>query len=113
MQWGDKTYGGDNLNSIFGSLRKSNGWMNGIRNLLREKKIFEKVSTYHVKINYLLNLYKHNKSADNFRKLNEEMAHMKLMDGLFAHLKHALGLKGEYDGKQINYDCLRKSVEVF
>lgn len=35
MQWGTKTYVDGPLNTIFGSLRKSNGWRNSIRNLIR------------------------------------------------------------------------------
>lgn len=73
MQWGDLTYTADTLSTIFGSARRGNswfgsGWMDGIKNLLREKEntIYSKVSTYHVKINYLLNLYKTAKTADNF-----------------------------------------------
>lgn len=87
--------------------------MKGIRNLMREKQTYEKVSTYHVKINYLLNLYKNNKTSENFKRLSEEMHHMQKMDALFADLKQRLNLKGRYDGNLIDFTCLRSSVNLF
>lgn len=121
MQWGDLKFTTDTLSSIFGSkVRNSNGWfgfewMSGIKNLMREKEksIYERVSTYHVKINYLLNLYKREKTSDNFEKLSLEMHHMKKMDTFFATLKHRFNLKGVYDGKNIDFTCLRRSVDLF
>lgn len=35
MQWGNKSFGIETMSSIFGNLRKSNGWRNSIRNLIR------------------------------------------------------------------------------
>ena len=77
MQWGDLSYTNDTLSSIFGTRRRSNdwfsfAWIDGIKNLVREKEksIYEKVSTYHVKINYLLNKYKASKTYENFERLS-------------------------------------------
>lgn len=40
MQWGDVSFGEDVIVDIFGNMKRSNGIVNVIRNLVREKKIF-------------------------------------------------------------------------
>jgi len=45
--------------------------------------------------------------------LLQEMRSMQLNDNIFYSIKQELGLTGEYNAEEINFDCLKASMDYF
>lgn len=69
MQWGDKSFADNSLVEFFGVLKPSQSQpktiFNAVKNLVKEKKEYSKVSTYHTKIHYLMATYESDKTLEN------------------------------------------------
>jgi hypothetical protein len=45
--------------------------------------------------------------------MKEEMASMQRIDSIFSKIARNLRLKGKYEAEQINFDCLRPTMEAY
>lgn len=86
MQWGDTSFVQMKVSDFIGN---GKGFEKSIKQkiLNRKHKKFASLLTYHVKINYLTNLYKRQKSEQSLRLMLQQMRSMQKMDNLFGIIK--------------------------
>jgi legumain len=99
-QWGDVTYVRDTVSSFIGAGRSTRSRSirsseSDVTNVQSSKQL----KPYHIKVNYLANKYKQEKSEANLQLLLEEMRSMQLNDNIFYSVKQELGLIGEYNAQ--------------
>lgn len=112
-QWGDLGFTKEFVSDFIGS--GSNGYRGFRRQIgeLTHSHTYKSIKPYHIKINFLTNKYKNDKSQHTLNQLLAEMNSIQLNDNIFYSVRTELGLTGEYKPEAINFDCLRQSIEFF
>jgi len=113
-QWGDISYVRDVVGSFIGAGRsiRSRSIRSSEDDVVTAQSS-KNLKPYHIKVNYLTYKYKEEKTEANLHLLLEEMRSMQLNDNIFYSVKQELGLIGEYNAQEINFDCLKGSIDYF
>ena len=115
MQWGDLSFNDDKIGDYVGQGR-SYGNLRFIRPITRmgTKKAKESVmDSRTMKLQSLSAIYALEHSAETLAEMVEEIESMKTYDSIFKHFKESLQVSGEYDAHNINFDCLKTTIDAF
>lgn len=113
MQWGDLSFQSDRVGDyISGSTPRSFNLRlaNFIGNFGAKKVEGAKMNSRTMKLQSLSAIYARDHSQAVFKEMVEEIASMKKYDAVFTHLSEKLSLDGQFNEKEINFECLRPAV---
>lgn len=115
MQWGDLSFQDDKVADYVSGPKLSTN-LRSIKPIRRVgEKITEaaKMNSRTMKLQSLSAIYAREKSPIIFKEMMEEMTSMANYDSTFSKFDTTLKLTGNYDAENINFECLRTSIDTY
>ena len=116
MQWGDLSYQSEAIgNYMSGPSRPSNNlrFLKPIRRMGTKNGKESVMNSRTMKLQSLSAIYAREKSPETLAEMVDEIASMKKFDTVFKRVEESLGVSGQYDAYNINFDCLRATVDGY
>lgn len=112
-QWGDLGFQKQFVSDFIGASNGYRGIRKQIGELTHHSHTYKSLRPYHIKINFLTHKYKEDKSDHTLQQLLAEMNSMQSNDNIFYAIKTQLNLTGQYSPQDINFHCLKESIDYF
>jgi legumain len=116
MQWGDLSFNNDKIGDFLTSGKGASSNLRFIQPIRRigTKKAKESVmDSRTMKLQSLSAIYALERSSETMTEMMEEISSMKMFEGIFKKFSETLKVSGAYDAHNINFDCLKTSVDGF
>jgi hypothetical protein len=117
LQWGDLSYSSNKIGEFLTGPKKFEGKnLRMIKPIMRVGVKVSKSSTMDsrtMKLQSLSALYSRDHSIETFNEMMEEMESMRKYDQTFNKFAASLSINGNYDAKEINFECLRESINSY